>query len=573
MIFGYFKIRGEQQARILKWGIIGALVLRGFLTTFHWMFYLFGVLLLFTASKNGRCGSWCGDYYWINPASLLNVKYSATNIVCDCIGSERNTLWQNNYLYGKSDIIMITLPKPSSLTPLQRFSFITLCALFLFGLLFGILVTRSIEQNMLERSRQLSAEYISKVVSSEFSPQELSTPRSGADYAVFASKIGRIVLGPQVVRVKFWNSKRQIVWSDNLRLVGQEFRDNDELEEAFKGKVTSELSGLGKKEHASEKHHGALLELYVPIRSVVGGEIFAVVEVYQKLGTLLDDVSRQKRQIWMATSTGFLLLYLLLFGMFRQATLRIERQHLEKSAFQKRLIEAERQQMVSTIAASIGHELNNTLASMLFFSEMTQVPNPSMDLLQRFARSMPPLIQRLMSFGKNLLTIGHPPKPVFVPLDINDLLKRVTELLTESGMLKKLDVKLDVSPDFAYVHGDRGMLEQVITNLVINASHAMENGGKLSITSKCSQSTDFVSVEIADTGHGIPEENREKIFEPFFTTKEPGKGTGLGMYVVKQIIEEHGGTICLISSSGQGTVFLIQLPSAKPLADSTCQES
>jgi signal transduction histidine kinase len=418
---------------------------------------------------------------------------------------------------------MLKPPSPSSLTPLQRFSLISLCALVLFGLLFGLLVTRSIEQNMLERSRQLSAEYISKVVSSEFTPQELSTPRSESDYTAFASKIGKIVLGPQVVRAKFWNNKRQIVWSDDPKLVGKVFKDNDELEDALKGKVTSELSGLEKKEHASEKQHGALLELYVPIKLAASGEVIAVVEVYQKLGNLLDDVSRQKRQVWLATSVGFLLLYILLFGVFRQATLRIERQHVEKIAFQKRLIEAERQQMVTTIAASIGHELNNTLTSMLLFSEMTQVPNPSTELLQRFARSMPPLIQRLTSFGKNLMTIGHPPKPVFVPLDINDLLKRVTELLTESGMLKKFEVKLDLSPGFVYVHGDRGMLEQVITNLVINSSHAMENGGTLTIRSIFSQSTDFVSVEIADTGHGIPEENLEKIFEPFFTTKAPGK--------------------------------------------------
>lgn len=468
---------------------------------------------------------------------------------------------------------MIHSLKPSAFTPLRRFSLITLCALVLFGLFFGVLVTRSIEQNMLERSRQLSAEYISTVVSTEFSLQELSTPRSGADYAAFASKIGRIVLGPQVVRAKFWNSKRQIVWSDDPKLVGQVFKDNDELEDALKGKVTSELSGLEKKEHASEKHHGELLELYVPIRSVAGGEVVAVVEVYQQLDTLLEDVNRQKRLVWLATSAGFLLLYLLLFGVFRQATLRIERQHVEKIAFQKRLIEAERQQMVATIAASIGHELNNTLTSMLLFSEMTQVPNPPLELLQRFSKSMPPLIQRLKSFGKNLLTIGHPPKPCFVPLDLNDLLKSVTALMAESGMLKTLEVMIDLSPDCAIVRGDRVMLEQVITNLAINASHAMEKDGLLTIRSGCSLDSECVEIEISDTGHGIPPENLEKIFEPFFTTKEPGEGTGLGMYVVKQIVEQHGGTIRVRSSSGKGTSFLIQLPVVRTLPDYAGQES
>jgi len=459
---------------------------------------------------------------------------------------------------------MIHLSKPSAFTPLLRFSLITLCALGLFGLIFGLIVTRFIEQNMLERSRQLTAEYISTVVTSEFSPTELSTPRYGNDYGAFAGKVGRIVLGPQVVRAKFWNSEHQIVWSDDPKLVGQVFRDNRELESALKGNIASELSGLEKKEQTSEKHHGSLLELYVPIRPVTGGEVIAVIEVYQSLGGLLDDVYRQKRLIWLVTATGFLMLYILLFGVFRQATLRIERQHVEKLAFQARLIEAERQQMVATIAASIGHELNNTLTSMLLFSERAQVPNPSLELLQRFAKSMPPLIQRLMSFGKSLLTIGHPPKPAFAPLDINDLLMRVTGLMTESGMLKNYDVKLDLFTDLASVHGDRGMLEQVITNLLINASHAMETGGALIVKSEYSTRSDYVGIEIADTGHGIAQENLEKIFEPFFTTKEPGKGTGLGMYLVKQIIEEHGGTITISSSSRQGTVFYIKLPVAGP---------
>lgn len=451
-------------------------------------------------------------------------------------------------------------PEPS---PLYRFSVITLIALALFGVLFGWFVTRSIEQNTLERSRQLTAEYISQVVSREFSPLELNTPRSGAEYDLYTKKIGNLVFGHQVLRVKFWNTARQIVWSDDRNLVGQVFPDNHELESALKGIVTSELSSLDKKENASERHHGALLELYVPIRSVTGGEVIAVVEVYQSLERLLEDVFRQKRVIWVASASGFLLLYFLLFGLFKGATLRIDRHNEEKMAFQERLIESERQQMVSTIAASIGHELNNTITGMLLFSELIQVDNPSQNLLQRFAKNMPSLISRLQSFGKNLLTIGHPPDPSFTRIDINDVLKRVTGLMGESGMLKMLDVRLDLSPGLATVQGDRGMLEQVVTNLVINASHAMEKGGVLAIKSCSLTDSAFIVVEISDTGHGIPQENLDKIFEPFFTTKEPGKGTGLGMYVVKQIVEQHGGSIKVISSSDRGTTLSICLPAGR----------
>lgn len=450
--------------------------------------------------------------------------------------------------------------KPTPVTPLQRFSLITLGGLVLFGLLFGLLVTRSIEQNMLERSRQLSAEYISKVVVSEFTLAELRDPRYGADYAAFARKIGRVVLGPQVVRAKFWNSERRIVWSDDRKLVGQVYSDNDELEAALKGNITSELSHLEKSEHASEKHHGELLELYVPIKAVDGGGVVAVVEVYQGLSGLLDDISRQKRLVWLATAAGFLLLYILLFGTFRQATTHIERQNVEKAAIHERLIEAERQQMVAIVAASIGHELNNTLTSMRIYSEMTQMPNPSLDLLQKFASSMPPLIQRLVSFGKNLLTIGHPSKPSFTRIDINNLLRRVTCLMSESGMFKNIEVELDLSPDMLSVHGDCGMLEQVITNLAINACHAMEKGGVLSIRSRYLTDSGSMEIAIEDTGCGITRDNLAKIFEPFFTTKKPGEGTGLGMYVVKQIVDQHGGDINISSVVDKGTKICIRLP-------------
>lgn len=448
----------------------------------------------------------------------------------------------------------------ANLTPLQRFSITTFIAMAIFGALFGWVLARAIEQNMLDRSRQLSAEYIANVVTREFSPADLVTPRLAEDYDVFSKKVSRLVFGPHVLRVKFWNKKRQVVWSDDMRLVGKSFSDNHELEESLNGKISSELSHLQKSEQHLDKHHGELFELYVPIRSPGVPDVIAVVEVYQGLGDLPSDVARQKRLVWAVTTALFALLYLLQFGIFRQATIRIERQNREKKLMQDRLIEAERQQMVATIAASIGHELNNTLTSMMIFSELVQGDNPKQELLQRFARSMPPLIQRLQSFGKNLLTIGHPPQPSFAPLDINALLQSVLGLMSESGMLKLYSVVLELAPGLPEIKGDRGMLEQVVTNLAINASHAMERGGTLTVRSKYSDNQQYVEIEIADTGHGIAGENLEKIFEPFFTTKDPGKGTGLGMYVVKQIIEQHEGIIEVLSTVEAGTTICIKLP-------------
>lgn len=450
--------------------------------------------------------------------------------------------------------------KLSNLSPLQRFSISTFIAMAFFGTMFGWVMARSIEQNMVDRSRQLSAQYISSVVVREFSPDELQTARQGEAYEAFSKKVGHLVFGPHVSRVKFWNRDYQVIWSDDLRLVGKTFRDNHELKEALGGTIASEVSSLHKTEQTLDKHHGELLELYVPVRDAATQEVISVVEVYQSLGELLADIAQQKRLVWMATGISFLLLYTLLFGLFRQASLRIERQSREKKAMQDRLIEAERQQMVATIAASIGHELNNTLTSITMFSELAQGDNPNQEILQKFVRIMPALIQRLQTFGRNLLTIGCPHKPSLAPLSINILLHRVIGLLGESGILKQFTVVLELAPELPEIEGDRGMLEQVVTNLAINASHAMEHGGTLTVRSRLSSDRKHIDIEIVDTGHGIEQEHLGKIFEPFFTTKEPGKGTGLGMYVVKQIIEQHGGDISVESHVGAGTTMQITLP-------------
>ena len=111
--------------------------------------------------------------------------------------------------------------------------------------------------------------------------------------------------------------------------------------------------------------------------------------------------------------------------------------------------------------------------------------------------------------------------------------------------------------------GDEDKLRQVFLNIVLNAVQAMPDGGRLTITSKTSPDGQFAHISIADTGQGIPEENLQKIFDPFFTTKPTNKGTGLGLAVTQGIIEQHKGTIEVTSTVGQGTTFLVTLPTSQ----------
>lgn len=146
------------------------------------------------------------------------------------------------------------------LTLIEKFSFLCLFSLLLLGIVFGLIVNNFLEQNMLIRSKQITASIVSKVVRNDF-----IEPKIGTNYNVFAGKNKRLPIGPNVERIKIWNRDKVVVWAYDKELVGQHFPDNEDLIEALSGELTSEISFLKKGEHKFERKFGRLLELYVPI--------------------------------------------------------------------------------------------------------------------------------------------------------------------------------------------------------------------------------------------------------------------------------------------------------------------
>ena len=121
-----------------------------------------------------------------------------------------------------------------------------------------------------------------------------------------------------------------------------------------------------------------------------------------------------------------------------------------------------------------------------------------------------------------------------------------------------VQVVTQMDPDCPRVVADSDQMNQVLINLIMNSLHAMPEGGTLRLELGCER--DMVKLTVSDTGHGIRKEVINNIFDPFFTTKEFGKGTGLGLTVVKGIVEEHRGSIAVESEEGKGTTFTIHLP-------------
>src|SRR3990172_977470 len=148
------------------------------------------------------------------------------------------------------------------LTLLQKYILLCLAALVSFGIILGLVVTATLEQDMVTRAKQTTASIVLSEVLNEFPSPDPWEPKTGPDYDVFTAKANHLTFGPDVMRIKIWNKDKFVVWSDDRRLIGEQFLDNEELIAALNGEIMSEISRLDKKEQEFEVDFERLLELY-----------------------------------------------------------------------------------------------------------------------------------------------------------------------------------------------------------------------------------------------------------------------------------------------------------------------
>jgi two-component system, NtrC family, sensor kinase len=234
--------------------------------------------------------------------------------------------------------------------------------------------------------------------------------------------------------------------------------------------------------------------------------------------------------------------------------------HRELEAAQSQLVHTEKIASLGRMAAGVAHEINNPLAGILIYAELLQrdleAADPhreNLEVIINQTMRCQQIVNRLLDFSRQ--TLGQ--RKLF---DVNDVIRRCVELISHQAFFHNIKVIQDPDSFLPQIVGDPGQLQQVFTNLLLNAADAMQGQGQITISTRPSHQEDGVILTFADTGPGIPPEIRDKIFEPFFTTKPPGKGTGLGLSIVYGVIQRHGGTIKADSSPEGGTTFTIRLP-------------
>ena len=235
----------------------------------------------------------------------------------------------------------------------------------------------------------------------------------------------------------------------------------------------------------------------------------------------------------------------------------------EVRELEDQVIHAERLATLGQLAAGIVHEINNPLTSISVYGEYllsklkrTGAEHADLKRVERILRSS----DRIMSFTRNLLTYARPSKEEAQPVDLNDVVREAVgfceHIIREAGVV----MELSCSENLPQVNAVPTQLHQVFVNLITNACNAApEEGGRARVITRL-HGHDRLHVEIQDNGVGIRAAELDRVFEPFFSTRRKGTGTGLGLSIVKNIVEEHRGTIEIDSEVGRGTTILITLP-------------
>ena len=253
---------------------------------------------------------------------------------------------------------------------------------------------------------------------------------------------------------------------------------------------------------------------------------------------------------------------------------KVEKRTQELRSAQAETMRGEKLASVGLLASGVAHELNNPLTGILTFSHLVRQKMPDkstdaedMDLVIHKTKRCTAIIKRLLDFAREKL-----PEKKFT--DLNQVIDDTVRIVEQPAHLRDIEITVHLDRALPPIWIDADQIKQVIMNMLVNAQHAVEEKGSITVSTRRSldprapagEPKPMVEISIVDTGCGIPETNLRRIFDPFFTSKDVGKGTGLGLSVSHGIVEAHGGLIEVESKVGEGSTFRVLLPLTPPSA-------
>jgi two-component system NtrC family sensor kinase len=253
---------------------------------------------------------------------------------------------------------------------------------------------------------------------------------------------------------------------------------------------------------------------------------------------------------------------------------KVEKRSRQLEATRQKLIRSDRFASLGQLAATVAHEVNNPVGSVLNLSMIMQriltaegIPEGRVEEFRGYLAQVSSETARVGQIVKDLLSFSRGSAPNRARVDLNETIRHTLSLISHKLELSRVTMRMELAPDLPAVRCDPSQIEQVVLNLVMNASEAMPDGGEVIVRTTLDGERNDVLLQVEDSGTGIAADVIPRIFDPFFSTKEAGAGVGLGLAVVYGIVEAHRGTLDVSSKVDEGTTFTVRLPLDKPPAE------
>lgn len=438
---------------------------------------------------------------------------------------------------------------------IRWFSLTALISVALLSTLAAWTFSAFLTDRMIRQEAEITAGFVRSIVATEnayayFEATRVATPQQ---FQNFLDHMNRM---PGVLRTNVYSADRHMVWSSDATLIGQRFERNDELEEALQADLVIhsgviDPARLPKSEHKHlERTSNHFIESYIPIFDVHGRQVVGVIELYKVPSELFEAMEEGVLLIWVACGAAGLFLYGALFWTVRRA-------HGIIAAQSDKLVENESLAAVGEMCSAVAHGLRHPLASIRASAELASADILPAGALERI-RDIIAQVDRLEGWVRQLLAYARPAYINLAAVDIN-----AVALESLAGFTRDLDqrgirVSRDLADGLPPVRGDTMMLAQLIGSLIASAMEVMESDGELAVCSRLDPDGRVIA-EIRDNGPGIAPADMGLIFKPFLAGKTTGPG--LGLPLVRRVVERLGGTVEVDSDLGKGTAVRLYLPS------------
>lgn len=360
----------------------------------------------------------------------------------------------------------------------------------------------------------------------------------------------------------FDREQNVIFYSFDKKLVGRKGLGGIDYQQALQGKSRSKLirrGGFWGLMFGAPRE--GELRTYVPLRtekplSNIEGPILGVFEIVQDLSEDYRTIIHFKHRIILTSVAIMGVLFLILRHVVKRGEEIIEKRAQERLLLKEKLSHAERLASLGEMVAGISHEIRNPLGIISSTGELLKQKIARTDTEVQLADVIVEEADRLNGIVTDFLNFARPQAPNLMPCKVDEVIKKNLTYLAPEINKNSYEVHTRFASDIPEIQADSGLLYQAFLNILMNAMQAMPEGGAIYIELSVYGNT--LTIVFCDEGPGISDETLNKIWEPFFTTKD--KGSGLGLSIVRKIIEGHGGDIEIENAPEKGTLVTITLP-------------